>query len=58
MIEDSERGLLAAKAAGLTCWVVPSPLTRPQRFTCADRVLNGLDELMALLDGAIPGGDP
>jgi len=42
VIEDSERGLRAAKAAGLTCWVIPSPLTRDGRFRDADAVLTDL----------------
>lgn len=42
VIEDSERGLRAAKAAGLTCWVVPSALTRDQTFEGADAVLPDL----------------
>jgi beta-phosphoglucomutase-like phosphatase (HAD superfamily) len=51
VIEDSERGLLAARAAGLTCWVLPSGLTRPCRFAGADRVLSGMSELTSLLLG-------
>ena len=39
VVEDSERGLRAAKAAGLACWVVPSELTRGGRFGDADAVL-------------------
>lgn len=39
VVEDSERGLRAAKAAGLACWVVPSELTRGGRFEDADAVL-------------------
>jgi HAD superfamily hydrolase (TIGR01509 family) len=39
VIEDSERGLIAAKAAGLACWVVPSPLTAAGCFDDADAVL-------------------
>ena len=42
VLEDSERGLRAAKAAGLTCWVIPSPLTRDGRFEDADAVLPDL----------------
>jgi HAD superfamily hydrolase (TIGR01509 family) len=45
VIEDSERGLSAAKAAGLTCWVIPSALTRGSNFAAADR---RFDELSAL----------
>jgi HAD superfamily hydrolase (TIGR01509 family) len=43
VIEDSERGLRAAKAAGLTCWVIPSRLTLGGRFEGADVVLPDLD---------------
>jgi HAD superfamily hydrolase (TIGR01509 family) len=42
VIEDSERGLRAAKAAGLTCWLIPSALTRHGRFHDADAVLDDL----------------
>jgi HAD superfamily hydrolase (TIGR01509 family) len=51
VIEDSERGLQAAKAAGLACWVIPSGLTRSGRFDGADAVLADLraaaDRLLA-----------
>ncbi|HVZ75198.1 MAG TPA: HAD family phosphatase [Polyangia bacterium] len=40
VVEDSERGLRAAKAAGLACWVVPSEMTRGGRFEGADAVLD------------------
>lgn len=49
VIEDSERGLRAAKAAGLRCWVVPSALTQGSRFDQADRVFADLAELAAAL---------
>jgi HAD superfamily hydrolase (TIGR01509 family) len=45
VIEDSERGLRAAHAAGLRCWVVPSPLTREGSFAGAERVFANLGEL-------------
>jgi HAD superfamily hydrolase (TIGR01509 family) len=45
VIEDSERGLRAAHAAGLRCWVVPSPLTREGSFAGAERVFTNLGEL-------------
>ena len=48
VIEDSERGLRAAKAAGLACWVVPSGLTASGNFAAADAVLPNL----------AAGGDP
>lgn len=49
VIEDSARGLAAAKAAGLTCWVIPSDQTRGQDFSAADRVLQRIGELPELL---------
>ncbi|NJC88594.1 MAG: HAD-IA family hydrolase [Desulfuromonas sp.] len=49
VIEDSLRGLAAAKAAGLTCWVIPSKQTRKQNFSAADRVLAHVEELGLLL---------
>ncbi len=48
-IEDSERGLTAAKAAGLECWVIPNALTRAGDFRLADRVLASLAEVVRLL---------
>jgi HAD superfamily hydrolase (TIGR01509 family) len=50
VVEDSERGLRAAKAAGLTCWVVPSGLTRGGRFEGADAVLADFAGVVARLD--------
>ena len=44
-IEDSRRGLLAAKAAGLGCWVVPTPLSAAAPLDEADLVLASLREL-------------
>ena len=53
VIEDSRRGLLAAKAAGLACWVVPSGLTRASSFDEADRRFDSLAEVVdALLPSA------
>jgi len=49
VIEDSARGLRAAKAAGLTCWVVPSGLTRASSFDEADRRFESLADLGAAL---------
>ncbi len=44
-IEDSRAGLLAAKAAGIACIVVPSGYTARQDFALADLVVAGLNEL-------------
>jgi len=49
VVEDSVRGLRAAKAAGLTCWVIPSSMTRGLRFDGADAVLADLAEMAARL---------
>jgi HAD superfamily hydrolase (TIGR01509 family) len=49
VVEDSERGLRAAKAAGLACWVVPSELTRGGRFEGADAVLDDFAAVVARL---------
>ena len=49
VIEDSVRGLTAAKAAGLTCWVIPSAQTCGQDFAAADRILQGVAEVEQLL---------
>lgn len=49
VIEDSVRGLAAAKAAGLTCWVIPSPQTSGQDFSAADRILGHIGELTEML---------
>ena len=49
VVEDSERGLRAAKAAGLTCWVVPSGLTRGCAFEGADRILGSVAEVESAL---------
>ena len=48
-VEDSERGLAAAKAAGLECWVIPTALTRDGDFRAADRMLGNLLEIPGLL---------
>jgi HAD superfamily hydrolase (TIGR01509 family) len=49
VVEDSERGLVAATAAGLRCIVVPSRLTAGCAFAGADRVLSDIKELPQLL---------
>jgi HAD superfamily hydrolase (TIGR01509 family) len=55
VVEDSERGLRAAKAAGLACWVVPSELTRGGRFADADAVL---DDFAAVVRRLVAAGAP
>jgi len=48
-IEDSKRGLIAAKRAGLSCWVIPNALTAEDNFSAADRVLAHIREVESLL---------
>ena len=50
VIEDSERGLRAACAAGIRCWAVPSRLARHGAFDAAERVFASLGELACALD--------
>lgn len=45
VIEDSERGLTAAKRAGLACWVIPNPLIPSGGFSEADIILNHINEI-------------
>jgi HAD superfamily hydrolase (TIGR01509 family) len=49
VIEDSRNGLLAAKAAGMACAIIPCDATRHQDFREADHCLRGLWDLSTLL---------
>ena len=49
VIEDSERGLMAAKRSGMTCWVIPNPLSAHGDFSSADKILSGIGEVAKLL---------
>jgi len=49
VVEDSRNGMLAAKAAGMRCAVIPCPTTAGQDFAEADWRLAGLPELPAAL---------
>jgi HAD superfamily hydrolase (TIGR01509 family) len=49
-IEDSVRGLTAAKAAGIRCVVVPTSLTQASDFAAADRILERLADIHGVLD--------
>jgi HAD superfamily hydrolase (TIGR01509 family) len=48
-IEDSERGLRAAKSAGLACWAIPHGLSRHGCFALADRVFQNITRAAAEL---------
>lgn len=49
VLEDSSRGVKAAKEAGLTCYAIPDELTRSQDFSIADKVLHSIRELPELI---------
>lgn len=44
VVEDSNNGLRAAKAAGMRCIVTKSTYTQDEDFTIADAVVNDLDD--------------
>lgn len=50
-VEDSERGVRAAVAAGLRCLALPGELTRGSDFSPADRILGGIREVVAAVLG-------
>jgi HAD superfamily hydrolase (TIGR01509 family) len=50
-IEDSERGLISAKAAGIHCFIIPTELTFNGDFSAADKILKNISELPAELSG-------
>jgi beta-phosphoglucomutase-like phosphatase (HAD superfamily) len=49
VIEDSDRGLAAARAARLRCVVVPNALTRGSAFTGAAEILEDITSLPNLI---------
>lgn len=49
VVEDTERGLAAATAAGLKCVIVPSRLTAGRPFSGAHKVLGSIREVQALV---------
>ena len=51
VIEDSENGSKAAKAAGMLCIGINNPGSGDQDLTAADVVVSGLRELLDLLPG-------
>jgi HAD superfamily hydrolase (TIGR01509 family) len=50
VIEDTERGLASAMAAGIRCLVLPSEVSNGGDFTGAYRVLDRIDEVLELFD--------
>jgi HAD superfamily hydrolase (TIGR01509 family) len=54
VVEDAERGVLAAHRAGTKCVVVPNVWTRTHDFSLADRVLTHLDDVTpSLVDSLV-----
>ena len=51
IVEDSERGLAAANAAGIHCIIVPNELTRNNDFTGAWRVVDDIREVAGAVSG-------
>ena len=49
VVEDSERGLRSAVAAGIECAIVHNEFTKTQDFSTATYRIGSLDELAALL---------
>ncbi len=49
VLEDAERGVVAAKEAGMTVWAIPTEFTRPLNFSRADKILKGIRELKRML---------
>lgn len=52
VVEDSERGLASATAAGLKCVMVPSRLAAGHAFTGAHKVLADIREILTLVQQA------
>lgn len=54
-LEDSPHGTAAAKAAGMTCFAVPTPISRHLDFIGADRVLTSLEQVTLAEPQTSPG---
>ena len=50
VIEDTERGLTAAKSAWLTCFVIPNELSKNNDFSRADKLLWNVRDLIDLIE--------
>tara|TARA_Y100000590_G_scaffold441329_1_gene567851 strand:- start:468 stop:1106 length:639 start_codon:yes stop_codon:yes gene_type:complete len=48
-IEDSERGVMAAKRANLFCIAIPNEMTKNSNFNNADIIMNNINEIHAIL---------
>lgn len=47
-IEDTERGLISAKKAGIACYVIPTELSKSHDFSQADGILNSFSDILEL----------
>jgi HAD superfamily hydrolase (TIGR01509 family) len=45
-IEDSERGVVSAKNAGMTCFAIPADLSREGDFSQADKLFNRASDIL------------
>ena len=52
-IEDSERGVEAAKRANLFCIAIPNSMTSNGNFNKADIILKNIDEVLIFLQGQL-----
>ena len=58
-VEDSVNGVLAAKAAKMTCLAIPDPgMADDPRFVLADAVLGSLAELDGAVWNRLAGASP
>ncbi|MGH2638486.1 MAG: HAD family hydrolase [Rhabdochlamydiaceae bacterium] len=48
-LEDSPKGVAAAKAAGMACWAIPGGEMKNQDFSVADKILESLTEVYTTL---------
>jgi HAD superfamily hydrolase (TIGR01509 family) len=56
VVEDTETGVRAARAAGMTCWAVPEPHADPEAFRpLTPHLFTGLPEVLAALQRIVPG---
>lgn len=48
-VEDTERGVTSAKAAGLPCFAIPNELSKDNDFSKADGILKNLEEILEFI---------
>jgi len=45
-LEDTEYGVISAKAAGLTCFAIPNEFSKKQNFSKADKIFSSLKDVI------------